>query len=118
MVSMYDENSATAAMTAEPIAKPFVTAFVVLPDRVEHHHDALRLTLELARHLGDAGRVVGDRTERVFRHDHTGGGEHAHTGERNEVERELQVLGTEHDGERRAHRRWRRSPTPTTRARC
>src|SRR4029079_18781985 len=31
MVSMYDENSATAAMTAEPIAKPFVTALVVLP---------------------------------------------------------------------------------------
>src|SRR2546421_445148 len=31
MVSMYDENSATAAMTAEPIANPFVTALVVLP---------------------------------------------------------------------------------------
>ena len=31
IVSMYDENSATAAMTAEPIAKPFVTALVVLP---------------------------------------------------------------------------------------
>ncbi len=28
---MYDENRATAAMTAEPIAKPFVTAFVVFP---------------------------------------------------------------------------------------
>src|SRR3954470_1305260 len=31
IVSMYDENNATAAMTAEPIANPFVTAFVVLP---------------------------------------------------------------------------------------
>ena len=31
MVSMYDENNATAAMTAEPIANPFVTALVVLP---------------------------------------------------------------------------------------
>src|SRR4029077_20451141 len=28
---MYEENSATAAMTAEPIANPFVTALVVLP---------------------------------------------------------------------------------------
>ena len=31
MVSMYEANNATAAMTAEPIAKPLVTAFVVLP---------------------------------------------------------------------------------------
>src|SRR5262245_38519822 len=31
IVSMYDENSATAAMTAEPIANPFVTALVVFP---------------------------------------------------------------------------------------
>ena len=31
MVSMYEANSATAAMTAEPIAKPLVTALVVLP---------------------------------------------------------------------------------------
>ena len=30
-VSMNDANNATAAITAEPIAKPFVTAFVVLP---------------------------------------------------------------------------------------
>src|SRR5947209_6089256 len=31
MVSMKLANNATAAMTADPIAKPFVTAFVVLP---------------------------------------------------------------------------------------
>ena len=31
IVSMYDANSATAAMTAEPIAKPLVTALVVFP---------------------------------------------------------------------------------------
>src|SRR5207247_10954724 len=31
IVSMYDENSATAAITADPMAKPLVTAFVVLP---------------------------------------------------------------------------------------
>ena len=31
IVSMYEANNATAAITAEPIAKPFVTAFVVLP---------------------------------------------------------------------------------------
>ncbi len=30
-ISMNDANSATAAMTAEPMAKPLVTAFVVLP---------------------------------------------------------------------------------------
>ncbi len=31
MVSMYEANSATAAITAEPMAKPLVTALVVLP---------------------------------------------------------------------------------------
>ena len=31
IVSMYDENRATAAITAEPIAKPLVTALVVFP---------------------------------------------------------------------------------------
>ena len=31
MISMKDANNATAAITAEPIAKPLVTALVVLP---------------------------------------------------------------------------------------
>src|SRR3954449_2451104 len=31
MVSMNDANRATAAMTADPMANPFVTALVVLP---------------------------------------------------------------------------------------
>ncbi|CAB4567410.1 unannotated protein [freshwater metagenome] len=31
IVSAYEANNATAAITAEPIAKPLVTAFVVLP---------------------------------------------------------------------------------------
>ena len=107
IVSMYEANSATAAMTAEPIAKPLVTALVVLPDRVEAHHDALGLALELARHLGDAGRVVGDRTERVLGDDDTGRGEHAHAGEGDEVERELDVAAAEPDRRRRARPRWR-----------
>ena len=86
---MNDANSATAAMTAEPIAKPLVTALVVLPTASRLTMIALRLALELARHLGDAGRVVGDRTERVLGDDDAGGGEHAHAGESDQVEREL-----------------------------
>ena len=65
-VSMKLANRATAAMTAEPIAKPLVTALVVLPDGVEADHDALGLAVELAAHLGDAGGVVADRAERVL----------------------------------------------------
>ena len=76
-------------------------------DRVEAHHDALGLTVELARHLRDAGGVVGDRAEGVLGHDHAGRGEHAHARERDEVQRELDVAAAEGDGGRRARRRWR-----------
>ena len=55
-------------------------------DGVEAHHDALGLAVELAGHLGDTGGVVGHRTERVLGDDHAGGCEHAHAGERDEVE--------------------------------
>ena len=59
--------------------------------RVEAHHDPLGLALELARHLGDAGRVVGDGAEGVLGDDDTGGGQHAHAGEGHQVEGELDV---------------------------
>ncbi len=104
---MYDENNATAAMTAEPMAKPFVTALVVLPTASRLTMMRCGLALELARHLRDARRVVGDGTERVFRHDDTGGREHAHAGERDEVQRELEVAAPEHDRGRRARPRSR-----------
>ena len=52
-------NRATAAMTAEPMAKPLVTALVVLPTASRLTMIRSRLAVELARHLGDAGGVVG-----------------------------------------------------------
>ena len=64
-------------------------------DGVEADHDAGRLAVELAAHLGDAGGVVADRTERVFGDDDAGGGQHAHAAECDEVERELQVAAAE-----------------------
>ena len=67
---------------------------------VEADHDPLGLAVELARHLGDAGGVVGHRAEGVLGDDHAGGGEHAHAGEGHEVERELEVAAAE--GERHA----------------
>ena len=66
-------------------------------DRVEAHHDPLGLAAELARHLGDAGGVVGHRTERVLGDDDAGGGEHAHAGEGHQVEGELDVAVAERD---------------------
>ncbi len=66
--------------------------------RVEADHDPLGLAVELARHLGDAGGVVGHRAERVLGHDDAGGGEHAHAGEGDEVQRELRVAAAEPDG--------------------
>ena len=67
--------------------------------RVEAHHDPLGLALELARHLGDAGRVVGDRAEGVLGDDDAGGGEHAHAGEGDHVEGELDVAVAEPDAD-------------------
>ena len=68
-------------------------------DGVEAHHDPLGLAVELARHLRDARRVVGDGAEGVLRDDDSGRGQHAHTGERDQVERELQVAVPEHDSD-------------------
>ena len=98
-VSMKLANRATAAMTAEPMAKPLVTALVVLPT-------ASRLTMircgspwNSPRHLGDAGGVVADRAEGVLGDDDAGGGEHAHAAEGDEVEGELQVAAAERQGD-------------------
>ena len=86
-------------MTAEPMAKPLVTALVVLPT-------ASRLTMirsgspsNSPGHLGDAGGVVGDRAEGVLRDDDAGGGEHAHAGEGHQVEGELDVAVAQPDAD-------------------
>ena len=68
-------------------------------DGVEADHDPLRRAFELARHLGDAGRVVGHRAEGVLGDDDAGGGQHAHTAQRHQVEGELQVAAAEGDGD-------------------
>ncbi len=104
-------------MTAEPIAKPLVTALVVLPTASRLTMMRCGLAVELARHLGDARRVVGNGTERVLGNDDTGRGEHAHTGEGDEVERELDVAAAEADRHRERTGDRERSPTPTTRDR-
>ena len=63
---------------------------------VETDHDALRLAVELTRHFGDTSGVVADRAEGVLRDDNAGGGQHAHAGESDKVERELQVAAAKH----------------------
>ena len=105
-------NRATAAITADPMAKPLVTALVVLPTASRLTMIRSRLAVELAGHLGDAGGVVADRAERVLGDDHPGRREHAHAAQGDEVERELQVAAAEHerdadgdgDGDHRVHR--------------
>src|SRR5207249_8857245 len=81
-------------------------ALPIFAHGVEAHHDALGLVAELARHLGDAGGVVGDGTEGVLRHDDPGRGQHAHAGEGHEVERELDVALARSE-ERRVGKEWR-----------
>ena len=54
--------------------------------RVEAGHDLVGPLPQPARHLGDAVRVVRDRTVGVHRHDDPHRGEHAHPGERDEVQ--------------------------------
>ena len=72
---------------------------------VEADHDLAWLTLELSGHFRDARGVVGDWTEGVLGDDDTGGGEHSHAAQRDEVERELDVAAahpqrcTERDGD-------------------
>ena len=87
-------------MTAEPMAKPLVTALVVLPTASRltmirsgspwNSPDISAMPAALSRH----------RAEGVLGHDDAGGGEHAHAGEGDEVERELQVAAAE--GQRHA----------------
>ncbi len=55
--------------------------------------------MELATHLGDAGSVVADRAEGVFRHDHAGGGQHAHATQGDEVQREREVPTADGQGD-------------------
>jgi hypothetical protein len=79
-------NSATAAMTAEPMAKPLVTALVVLPT-------ASRLTMMRSGSPWNSPDISAmpaalslTPAEGVLRHDDAGGGEHAHAAQGDEVE--------------------------------
>ena len=54
--------------------------------------------MEFAGHFGDTSSVVADGTEGVFRNDDSGGSQHTHTAQGDEVEAEGQVAATEADG--------------------
>ena len=62
---------------------------------IKAHHDPFGVSVELARHFGDASRVVGNRSKGVFGDDHAGGGKHSHAAESNQVETELKVSAAE-----------------------
>ena len=108
-------NSASGGSAAEPMAKPLVTALVVLPTASRRHH--VRASRGTRRHLGDAGGVVADRAEGVLGDDDAGGGEHAHAGEGDEVERRTACEPPRPPGWRVATRRRRHRPgsAPPTR---
>ena len=75
--------------------KTFGDGLSRVTDRVEADHDLFGLALELTGHLGDTGSVVRDRSKGVLGDDHPCGCKHAHPGERDQVERELQVATSE-----------------------
>ena len=104
IVSMNEANSATAAMTAEPMATPLVMALVVLPT-------ASRLTMirsaspvnspdisAMPAALSETGPKLSSETTMPVVD------EHADAGQGDEVERELDVAV----GQARPTRRWRR----------
>ena len=80
--SVNEPNSAVAASTAVAIAMPLVMALVVLPTASSSVRTCRALAVDVAGHLGDALRVVGDRAEGVHRDDDADGGEQAGAGER------------------------------------
>ena len=104
-------NSDTAAMTAEPMAMPFVMAFVVFPtasrsaricraalfSAVGHEAGVAGLQVfavgvAVERHLADAVGVVGDGAEHVHADGVAGEGEHADAAHRDAERHEQQVL--------------------------
>ncbi len=97
IVSMYEREQGHRGDDRRADGEALRDGLGGVADGVEAHHDALRLAVELAGHLGDAGGVVGDRAERVLADDDAGGGQHAHAGEGDEVEGELQVAAAESD---------------------
>ena len=102
LAQLLDEaaNSTSAAGTAEPIAYPLVTALVVLPTASSGSVTAL---FGQVRHLGDAAGVVGDRPERVERHDQPGERQLRHHRHADAVDAG-QLVGDE-DAERQQDRR-------------
>jgi len=73
-------------MTAEPMAKPFVTALVVLPTASRLTSIRSGLAVELARHLGRCRRhCSATGPEGVLGDDDAGGGQHAHAAQGDQV---------------------------------
>ena len=82
---VYSSNRISAARPAEPIAYPFVTAFVVLPT-ASSWSVIVAYRLRHVCHLGDATRVVRDGTERVEGDDQAGHRELGHDGDADPVD--------------------------------
>ena len=80
------------------MAKPLVTAFVVLPTASSATMMCCGFAVEFARHLGDSGSVVGHRAEGVLGHDDTGRRQHAHARQCHEVEGQLDVAAAHPQG--------------------
>ena len=100
--SRKEPNSAVAASTAVAIAMPLVIAFVVLPTASRLVSTCGTLALDVAGHLGDALRVVGDRTEGVHRDDDADRGQQTGTGQRHCEQAQGDRTGTQQ--ERAVHR--------------
>ena len=64
---------------------------------IEADHHFPGFAMELTGHLGDAGGIVGDRSESVLGDHDTGRSEHPHPGQGDQVERELDVAAAEED---------------------
>ena len=86
--SVYEPNSAVAASTAVAIAMPLVIALVVLPTASSSVRTCAPSLVDVAGHLGDALRVVGDRAEGVHRDDDADRGEQAGAGQRDREQRQ------------------------------
>ena len=99
MVSMNEANRATEAMTAGADGHTLGHRLGGVAHGVEADHDPLRLTGELAGHLGDTGGVVGHRAEAVLGDDHAGGGQQPDAGQGHQVQGELDVPAAEPDGD-------------------
>ena len=105
IASRYEPNSAVAASTAVAIAMPLVIALVVLPTASSSVRICAPAPVDVAGHLRDALRVVGDRAEGVHRDDHADRGQQAGAGQRHREQRHRDRAAAEQERAEHAPRR-------------